>query len=668
MALLWIVHRSAQQRAVLTRLVGAGDDSVLGAPGAPLFDRAPVADVVLLDLLGRAGDFEVELQFAHRCAPRLRGAAWILLVESGSASDAVRLFDSVDPEILTHPVDAGRLRQAVEAVRARSGARPLALSERPARDDLARRFSLWFSDMELPEVMRALDPRLADVPLLLRGEPGTGKGLLLRYVHAMGGTSAGALVRVSCSAETELPDLRDAMVAGASLRARSGCSIWLEDVDRLAPDVQRVVQDWIEFGPPEGVIPSDRVRWCATLSGPDDPDRPVVDALEPALAEALSGLSIRIPPLRERPHLIAAFAGETSDAWCAARGGPARTLDASARNALEAHSWPGNLHELEAVVLESLSSTGASPLTATDLRYRGRPFPDASTAKPTGEEATTANTVAIDPPASEAVIDVEDVLIERLPDAESASDDEKPGDDTAARDALQSDTSGARQPDAEALRRLAGSVAHEVRNPLSSIRTFSQLLAERYDDPDFRSRFAEIVGADVSRLADVVERLSHFGALPAPIREPVDVAQLLQELLEAEREVIRERELLVLEELDRDQPLAIGDGEQLRFALAALVQRTLRLVPPRGDLFLASRYHPGEAQETPALRILLRFGHTSADPGRPEPLGGLLATDNSLEIAIADWVVRAQGGTFTYETSPDGETLIVIDLLSVSVP
>ena len=78
MPTLWIVHRDPRRRAAIARLAEAAEDAVLGAPGDPLFDAAPEPSVVLL---GPAGDFEAELEFAHRAAPRIGDAAWILLPE-----------------------------------------------------------------------------------------------------------------------------------------------------------------------------------------------------------------------------------------------------------------------------------------------------------------------------------------------------------------------------------------------------------------------------------------------------------------------------------------------------------------------------------------------------------------------------------------------------------
>ena len=77
---IWIVHRDPRLRSALARVAAAPDDAVSGSPGDPLFDSAPLADVVLL---GLAGNLEAELEFAHRTIARIPEARWILVAERG---------------------------------------------------------------------------------------------------------------------------------------------------------------------------------------------------------------------------------------------------------------------------------------------------------------------------------------------------------------------------------------------------------------------------------------------------------------------------------------------------------------------------------------------------------------------------------------------------------
>jgi hypothetical protein len=137
--------------------------------------------------------------------------------------------------------------------------------------------------------------------------------------------------------------------------------------------------------------------------------------------------------------------------------------------------------------------------------------------------------------------------------------------------------------------------------------------------------------------------------------ETVDVTALLSELLEERRERVRERRLLVLQELDTQRPEARGDPEQIRFALDALLGACFALVPEQGDLYLASKHH------APCLRVLVRFH----GPQRGAPAGrvpGLTQAENSLGLILAELVVRAQHGSFTLDLAQPGETLVVLEL------
>ena len=58
---------------------------------------------------------------------------------------------------------------------------------------------------------------------------------------------------------------------------------------------------------------------------------------------------------------------------------------------------------------------------------------------------------------------------------------------------------------------LSAGMAHEIKNPLVTLKTFSQLLEEQYEDPEFRQTFSELVGKEVNRIDRIVNQLLKFG-------------------------------------------------------------------------------------------------------------------------------------------------------------
>ncbi|MCG8590027.1 MAG: hypothetical protein MJE66_12120 [Proteobacteria bacterium] len=626
MATVWIVHREARHRAMLARMAGAGVRAVAGGPSDPVFDSAEAPDVVLL---GLAGDFEAELEFVHRHLRATRQATMVLLAGAADRAEARRLFDTVPGPILRDPPRPDELRRTLRQAVQRRRADPL--SRRRGRDALAARFARWFADLDLPELLRALDPQLTRVPLLIRGEPGTGRALVARYVYAFGGVEDAAFLHAVCEPEMRTSDLLQQLSASSDATFAPVATIWLEDVDLLPPSVQRQVQDWIEFSPPEGALRTPVSRWIATA---DDAYDPFDDSgLDPRLAQTLAGLEVRIPPLRERPNAVESFVADTALAWCNAQGQRLRRFDPEALEALTQMTWPGNLRELEGVVARTLASSASDPLRLADLRLDGGEAP------PSGERP--AGVPSTEPaPATPA----------ELPAPVPRPFEEAPRTPVDVRPAPAAE---------DTWRRLVGAVAHEVRNPLVSIRTFAELLPERFEDEEFRRRFADLVGSDVRRIEDVVTRLGEVSKPTEGRPESVDMAGLLETLLDEQRDRIQQRRLLVLKELDRTQPFVVGEPDRIQAAFRGLLSKALEFVPERGDLYLASKHHASGLRGDPTVRVLVRFHHPQAET---DAAAGVHVSETALEFVVAEAIVRSQGGTLTVDTTDAQESVVVVDL------
>jgi len=662
-ASFWIVHRDPRWREALRRLVGGAP--LLGDPADPgALADAPLPHAILL---GASGDFEAELAWAHRTAaqrPQAGGGRaddaapplWLVLVEPRDAAEARRLFDGLPADVLPVSGDLGELRTALRAALARR--RAAALSERRQRDQLNARFSRWLGDLDAPELLAAIDPARRALPLLIRGEPGTGRGLLARYLHhqaGTGGAAVGCFASIAGGRDLEAePLLAGVVPETGSPSAAHSLTVCVEDADALAPAVQRRLAHWIENGPPPGLLRGAPLRWMATAGDPVREDR-----LEPDLARALAGLFVRIPPLRDRPAAMTRIAEETAREWIALRGrkpeirGATRFAD-DAVAALHAHAWPGNARELEAVVRRTLATTRSDPVRAAELVFDAlslAPFEILDDAASGSRDARV--TMALE---SAAAVD---------PAPAAASDSLEPPPDESPADAPPSNGPPARErfdarADADApFRRLAGAVAHEVGNPLVGIRTFAQMLPSRFDDPEFREQFAARVAADTRRIEGVVDTLARIGALPPPAHTSVDVSGLIARLLQLQRPRIQEGRLVVLEELDREFPHAFGDAEQLRFALGLLLEEALSRLAESGDLYVATTYQPAAAGGGDArLRILVR---SRGGPRQGADLG-LRVSENTLAIAAVEAVVRAHHGSLAVESGEPGETLVLIDL------
>src|SRR6202030_4225134 len=68
---------------------------------------------------------------------------------------------------------------------------------------------------------------------------------------------------------------------------------------------------------------------------------------------------------------------------------------------------------------------------------------------------------------------------------------------------------------------LSAGMAHEIKNPLVSIKTFAQLLPERYQDSDFRETFSNLIGHEIDRIDSLVNQLLRFARPTKPLLKPM---------------------------------------------------------------------------------------------------------------------------------------------------
>jgi len=402
------------------------------------------------------------------------------------------------------------------------------------------------------------------------------------------------------------------------------------------------------------------------------------------LATALSGLVIALPPLRERAGGIGAFVADTALAWAHAQGERHRSFGEEAVRELASYPWPGNMAQLEAVIYRSLSHSSANPLEPLHLRFQNE-------APITAEAALPMAEFVDDPLPERAPIPSTPTVTHSAPTQRVAVKHPEPSpadatdlsNELETPEVMQADAVQMPEPSPQpraaestppgfgdvGLRRLVGALAHEVRNPLVSIRTFSELLPDHYSDQDFRDRFAELVGADVRQIESVVSRLQDLSELAQAKREPIDLPVMLDRILDRHSDSIRERHLLVLKELDHNRPFVLADGTQLERAFSGLVETALSMVPERGDVYLASKHHFQGPAGAPSVRILIRYHN----PNIGQPLSDILSEDGfriegitpqetSLEFLIVEAIIGAQGGSITIDDTDGQETVIVVDL------
>ena len=227
----------------------------------------------------------------------------------------------------------------------------------------------------------------SSLPILIAGEPGTGKELFARAAHRLSPRADGPFVAVNMGAipvelfESEMFGHVRGSFTGA-IADRKGLfeqanrgTIFLDEVAELRPEHQskllRVLQDksFYRVGAPRPTTVDVRV---VAASNRDLARGSAEGWFREDLYFRLKGLVLRLPPLRERradvPLLAARFVREAA----AEVRRPPLPLSDAALAALEGNDWPGNARELQNCLRQALALADGIVITAADLRLATR--------------------------------------------------------------------------------------------------------------------------------------------------------------------------------------------------------------------------------------------------------------------------------------------------------
>jgi hypothetical protein len=173
-----------------------------------------------------------------------------------------------------------------------------------------------------------------------------------------------------------------------------------------------------------------------------------------------------------------------------------------------------------------------------------------------------------------------------------------------------------------ALGTMAAGIAHDIRNPLTSILIFSQLMSLHHDDPDVREKFNRVVPRELERVQAVIEDMMEL-ARPVTIhRDPVNLNEVFAQVLEIFESQIATQQIKLAQEYDQDLPFCMADRKRLHRCFSNLVSNAIQAMPTGGDLTVRTGMVPTmvfpnsglpNPQPEPALRV------TVSDTGQGIP-------------------------------------------------
>ena len=238
-----------------------------------------------------------------------------------------------------------------------------------------------------------------EAPILIVGESGTGKELTARAIHNRSARREGPFVAINCGAipenllESELFGHEKGAFTGAHIQrkgridAAQGGTLFLDEIGELSPNLQakllRFLQEQLieRVGGREGIRIDARVLSATNT----DLDQALKDgSFREDLYYRLGVVVTFMPPLRDRGGDILLLAKAFLQRYSSESNKQMRTFTPQAIRAIERHSWPGNIRELENRIKRAVIMADGKKVTPADLeltspyaKYKGQGLKEA---------------------------------------------------------------------------------------------------------------------------------------------------------------------------------------------------------------------------------------------------------------------------------------------------
>ena len=225
----------------------------------------------------------------------------------------------------------------------------------------------------------------------------------------------------------------------------------------------------------------------------------------------------------------------------------------------------------------------------------------------------------------------------------------------------------------DAIERFAADVAHEIKNPLTSLRSAVETAA-RLDDPERQRRLMAVILDDVERLNRLITDISDASRVDAEMsreeNDPVDLINLLSTLAEVYDAVADEADpdkpprARVICEIEAERPLIVfGNGGRLVQVLRNLIENALTFSPVGGSVRLKVR------PDLDRIRISVEDDGPGIPNGKlaaifdrfytERPEGEKFGTHSGLGLSISKQIIEGHGGTIHAENRRDAAANVI---------
>ena len=223
---------------------------------------------------------------------------------------------------------------------------------------------------------------------------------------------------------------------------------------------------------------------------------------------------------------------------------------------------------------------------------------------------------------------------------------------------------------------LSAGMAHEIKNPLVSIKTFAQLLPERYAESDFRETFSGLIVHEINRIDTLVNQLLRFARPTKPLLRPMHAHETLEKTLLLVQHRLYQKEIKVVRAFDSPTDMIRADSDQLEQVFLNFFLNAMDAMKRGGELTVGTEIRTGEAlvprvsgngsHSNEALCISIRDTGEGIKPADiPHVFDPFFTTKDhgtGLGLSVVHGIVQEHGGQIEVESELSQGTVFRIFL------
>jgi len=213
-----------------------------------------------------------------------------------------------------------------------------------------------------------------------------------------------------------------------------------------------------------------------------------------------------------------------------------------------------------------------------------------------------------------------------------------------------------------ALGTISAGLAHEIKNPLSAIKTFVQLLPKKFDNLSFMEKFNTTVPREVDRINLLVEDLLELTRIRKRPWVHLDVNHLIADVIDLHGEEMEKKHIVFEDHLDKTIPPIQGDAEKLYRAFSNLVINSIQAMPDGGLLWISS----DQEDSRPMIKITFRDTGIGMDEETSKNLFNPFFTTKDkgvgLGLALTRKIIEDHRGTIEVMSTKGKGTTFVLRL------